>query len=48
MLIISLILSLFLSPCAAEDSTNCYWSGGANQQGETFVDILGQPLYLGK
>lgn len=46
MLILSLIFSLFMSPCEFEDSTNCYWGGGANQEGRAFVDIMGQPLYL--
>lgn len=48
MLILSLIFSLFMSPCEFEDSTNCYWAANVqgNGSGESFIDIMGTALYL--
>lgn len=48
MLILSLIFSLFMSPCEFEDSNNCYWAANVqgNGSGVSFIDIMGTPLYL--
>lgn len=48
MLILSLIFSLFMSPCESEDSSNCYWAANVqgNGSGESFIDIMGTSLYL--
>lgn len=37
-------------PCATEDSINCVWEGPTmgNHQGATFVDIGGEPFYVGE
>lgn len=37
-------------PCATEDSVDCVWIGPAygNHQGATFVDIGGEPFYVGE
>lgn len=50
---ISFILALAIAlstPCATEDSSNCYWS--ANEQGNglgvSFLDIRGTAYYTGK
>jgi hypothetical protein len=38
-----MILALFLPPCAAEDSHNCYWDAQhrGNGLGTSFVDLGG-------
>ena len=48
MLILSLLFSLFLTPCEFEDSTNCYWNATTqgNGLGNSFIDVMGTPLYL--
>lgn len=40
-----LIIALFFTPCEFEDSTNCTWFGGDNQQGQVFTDIMGETIY---
>lgn len=34
-----------LPPCATEDSDNCYWDGGANGDGRSFVTLHGVTYY---
>lgn len=43
--LIALLLALVPS-CPTEDSSNCYWDGGSNHQGQTFIDIGGKVLFL--
>lgn len=35
-----------LEPCPTEDSSDCYWDGGANGEGRAFIDLGGVPYYL--
>lgn len=39
-----------LTPCATEDSTNCYWDATThgNGQGRSFIDVDGTAYFLGK
>lgn len=47
---LALILTLALTlttPCATEDSSNCYWDAArGNGTGHSFVDIGGTAYYL--
>lgn len=44
-----LFLALFLPPCAAEDSSGCYWDAAArgNGEGTSFVNVAGVTFYGG-
>lgn len=42
-LALALMVTFLLSagrPCVEEDSTMCYWNGGSNGQGTTFVSVF--------
>lgn len=48
---LAFLLSLFLAfttPCATEDSDNCYWDANSrgNHSGQSFVAVNGTILYL--
>ena len=40
------VLPDVLLPCATEDSDNCWWDGGENGEGLSFVVIDGEITYL--
>lgn len=39
MTIIALLFSLIFPACPTEDSTFCYWDGGANQKGSQVINF---------
>lgn len=45
-IILAIAVALFPA-CATEDASNCYWDGGANGTGVSFVDINGTAYYTG-
>lgn len=40
------VLPAVTTPCAHEDSSNCYWLGGPNDSGRGFLDIASNTYYL--
>lgn len=46
-LLLSIVIVFMLSAsrvCATEDSNMCYWNGGDNGQGITYVTIFDHPI----
>lgn len=46
--IIFIVVKLLLSPCATEDSNNCYWDGSmmGNHHGESYVTLNNVVMYV--
>lgn len=42
----SALAAALATPCATEDSHDCYWLGGSNGLGEHFVDVAGSTYPL--
>lgn len=46
--IIFMVVKLLLSPCATEDSNNCYWDGSTmgNGRGDSYVTVNDTVMYV--
>lgn len=43
---ISTITTALATPCPTEDSENCFWDGGHNGQGSTYVRVFETTYFL--
>lgn len=43
---LSTITTALATPCPTEDSENCFWTGGQNGTGRSFVRIVESTYYL--